>query len=95
VTWAEAKNYCRVLTVGGGGWRLPEINELKGIWAGFKEYHVKGGIKLTGYWVWSGTAGPRDTDTADYFSFDQNQVFEYPVSKHEYIRALCVRRAGK
>lgn len=30
-TWLEAKDYCKVLDLDGGGWRLPTHNELSGI----------------------------------------------------------------
>lgn len=46
--WDEAANYAKNLSVGGGGWRLPSIVELKGI------YDPEPAFNIYGDTVWSG-----------------------------------------
>ena len=69
VDWREATAYCSKSQLGGyKDWRLPTIEELRGIYdpdASFQvkfdngvtyNVHVKGNLKLTG-WSWSSTPG--------------------------------------
>ena len=54
-TWRQAKAWAENLTVAGGGWRLPNVAELKAL-------HQKGASPINmdplfqapGAWVWSG-----------------------------------------
>jgi len=67
-TWDEANRWARSLTVAGGGWRLPTLKELEGL------YHKGAGprnmtplLETTGWWVWSSeTVGTKE---ARSFSF--------------------------
>ena len=100
-----AKNYCRSLNLGGiGGWRLPTITELEGIWRPFKESansSLKGGIQLSegGLQVWSATVCG-DPDEAWSYDFGNSKYATNryreceEVRTQRYRRALCVRRAG-
>jgi len=58
INWSQAKNYCDSLTLGGHtDWRLPTIDELKGLFdkSLSKQYKAKGPINLKGASVWSET----------------------------------------
>ena len=60
VSWSQAANYCRALTLGGfRDWRLPSIEELQQLVApsaNVSGYRITSPIKLTG-WQWSSTPG--------------------------------------
>ena len=54
-TYAQAKAWIEGLTVAGGGWRLPTMAELKGIYQkGASAYNMDPLFKVQGAWVWSG-----------------------------------------
>ena len=70
VTWDEAKSYAENLNVAGGGWRLPTLKELEGLYQ--KEYRDRD--KTLGFGpffcnyplVWSGEL--KDSEAAWHFS---------------------------
>jgi outer membrane biosynthesis protein TonB len=94
VTWEKANSYCGALKLADySNWRLPTINELAGIYdesQNVNGFHVKGGIRVTG-WEWSseaqGDAGHR------LFTFHnvKNETLRVAYSR----RALCVRASGE
>jgi len=102
VNWKQAQAYCANLRLGGySNWRLASIDELGGIYDETNDsltsetrthYHIKGGIKLSDWWVW-GSAGA--SGEASDFSF----VDGLRDSAHRYYpdfgRALCVRSPGR
>jgi hypothetical protein len=54
-TYAQAKAWTEGLTVAGGGWRLPTMAELKGIYKkGASAYNMDPLFQVKGAWVWSG-----------------------------------------
>ena len=94
----DARAWVESLNVGGGGWRLPTMAELKGLYQyGKGSYNMTPLLKTTGSWVWSGQdAGmmaPR------YFNFDNG--FEASTSLgHRYdsiqrFRAFAVRSRSR
>jgi hypothetical protein len=53
--WKEAKAWTENLTVAGGGWRLPDMMELKALYQkGASPIHMDPLFQLPGAWVWSG-----------------------------------------
>ena len=55
MTWNEAKAWVESLNVGGGGWRMPTMKELKGLYQyGKGSRNITPMLKITGYCVWSG-----------------------------------------
>jgi hypothetical protein len=54
-TWHQAKAWAESLAVAGGGWRLPTLAELKGLYQkGASAVHMDPLFRLPGAYVWSG-----------------------------------------
>jgi len=54
MTWNEAKAWVERLNVGGGGWRMPTLEELKGLYQyGKGRRNMTPLLETTGYSVWS------------------------------------------
>jgi len=94
IKWIDAESFCRASRVSGySDWRLPTLDELKGIYDGKPNlqnvgsgYHVKKGIFLSGAYVWSSQEVT-----------PLNFVYGVPASTggSSYgARALCVRRVN-
>lgn len=111
VNWNQANAYCSNLHLAGyGGWRLPTIQELQGIYDpsvssqklfndGAKyNVHVKGNLNLTG-WLWSssrGDASGKPSQQARLLNFGQEgQAQSFPLGFSFSSRALCVRRSSE
>ena len=101
VNWNEAVSYCQNLSLGGySDWRLAAIDELAAIHDLSKSekfedynntYHIKGGIKLSGGVIWSGTPSSPTGAYALYF----HSGFGNPrggLGHGIRARALCVHR---
>jgi len=85
--WFEAKQWVENLTVAGGGWRMPTLNELKTLYQkGLGTRNMTPLLKTIGWWVWSGetkgsssarlfpfSSGGRSLGNRD--SFADNRVF--------------------
>jgi hypothetical protein len=88
----QAKNYCTNLRLAGSsGWRLPSSNELSGIFDETQNvdgWHVKGGIRLTG-WMWTSTAA-NDSGEIWIFNFASGKRYSNLLAFGSP-RALCVR----
>ncbi|KKK57605.1 hypothetical protein LCGC14_3052810, partial [marine sediment metagenome] len=50
-TWDEARSWVQSLTVDGGGWRMPTMEELKTL---YQQGAMTVLSNTTGSWVWSG-----------------------------------------
>jgi len=56
--WDDVKQWTAGLRVDGGGWRMPTITELKGIYQkGAGSRNMTSLLETTGWWVWSGDTG--------------------------------------
>jgi hypothetical protein len=96
VTQEQAALYCRELSVAGfKDWRLPVIAELEAIKepAAKGEWHVKGGLKLTG-WTWSSSRGDNPSVGLAFF-FDSLLRASPSINAAYEGRALCVRGPTK
>jgi hypothetical protein len=109
VDWNQASDYCSKLQLAGyNDWRLPSVEELQGIYDpnvsikstfdyGVVNVHVKGNLKLTG-WYWSSAQGdnpgkPWQTAWSVIFHHDPEERPHkvYTLDWSLYMRALCVR----
>jgi hypothetical protein len=53
--WNEARSWVQSLNLDGGGWRMPTIYELAGLYnKGAGDRNMTPLLKTTGWWVWSG-----------------------------------------
>ena len=68
--WEEANSWVAGLKTGGGGWRMPTLDELEGIYEkGLGDRNMTPLLKTTGWWVWSGeTKGSSDAGDFDFGS---------------------------
>jgi hypothetical protein len=112
VDWNQADAYCSNLRLAAyKDWRLPTIEELEGIYDpsvsvqtvfdyGVTNVHVKGNLKLTG-WYWSssqGNAPGKPWQVAWNFIFHHSTGERgngFPLGFSYSMRALCVRRSGE
>lgn len=105
VDWEGAKHYCDTLSLAGGGWHLPEIDDLAALYDGGGRYgttkcrtntcKVYSHFYLTGSWFWSSTRGERNKDSSERawgILLDDGYRGEGLVYVSEIARALCVRR---
>jgi hypothetical protein len=97
VTWSQAANYCRALTLGGfRDWRLPSIDELQqlvGPSTNASGYRITGPIKLTG-WQWSSSPGV-ERGEAWALDFGDGGRASVVAGDSGLNRALCVREITK
>jgi hypothetical protein len=96
INWPDAMKYAENLRLGGyADWRLPTIDEVETIHdASAGGHHIKGAIKLTGWWCWSSTPGSR-SGSAWVFDFVGGRRGQIDTVDYGLVRALCVRRAGE
>lgn len=101
INWNNARSYCSNLSTAGGGWRLPSMDELDGIYdrsetlttpCGQWTCEVSPLFSLTGPVVWisesSGSSG------AWTFALTNGRRYSFSVSPTDDGRALCVRRSS-
>ena len=97
----SAEEYCS--STAGAGWRLPTIQELKGIYDasqnvnGFADmykqtFHIKGGIHLAIFLIRSGSEG-KDSREVLSFAFDSGWMKSGPRGGISGV--LCVRGSGQ
>ena len=93
MNWDKARSWVQSLNLDGGGWRMPTMNELEGLYrksAG--DRNMTPLLKTTGWGVWSGeTKGSSD---ARPFNFIYRGRFWEDRGSSYYKRAFAVRSLG-
>jgi len=101
INWKSARSYCSNLSTAGGGWRLPSMDELEGIYdrsgtlttpCGDSTCQVSPLFSLTNWWYWSNQSNG-SSEARLLLLLDGNR-YSYPVSDSFRDRALCVRRGS-
>ena len=96
--WHQADRYCRRLTLGGRtDWRLPEIDELKGLYdegrdqpCGKRKCYLDPAVWLTNPYFWSATQ--RGLSRRFYIDFQFGTTLSPRLRPGLRRRVLCVRR---
>lgn len=107
VDWAGAKRYCHTLRLAGGHWRLPEVDELAGLYVDdgdvdettwcYMKYpcKVSARFSLTSWSFWSATPAEEDkignAQAWHVYFLNGDRDRDRVVAAYDY-RALCVRR---
>jgi hypothetical protein len=90
--WNEAKSWVESLNVGGGGWRLPTMDELKGLYKNRSgKRNMPSLLKTTGLYVWSEKV--QGSSNAWFFNFTVGQdkwIYRHTASSVSS-RAFAVR----
>jgi hypothetical protein len=104
LNWKQATVYCQNLQLAGhSDWRLPEIEELQGIYdrdVGMGGHNVKGNLQVPKWWEWSSSQGDATGqilifDFKDGIRFSGGTGRDWTVwSWRGDTGALCVRRAN-
>ena len=97
VEWHKADAYCRDLSVDtDGGWRLPDVEELRGLYAGpprtacgDKVCGIDPIFTLTSPWVWTATSP--DAASRTYLDFQSGSRLSPTITPQLLRRVLCVR----
>jgi hypothetical protein len=88
--WHEAAAWAKSLTVAGGGWRLPTVPELQGIYQkGASRVNMDPLFQPKAAWVWSGQMD--DTRTAWGFAFYSGLVNSHGLNYGYGRMAFAVR----
>jgi len=88
--WHEAKAWAESLTVAGGGWRMPTVPELQGIYQkGASRANMDPLFQPKAAWVWSGQM--HDTRTAWGFAFYSGLVNSHGLNYGYGRMAFAVR----
>ena len=91
--WNEARSWVQSLNLDGGGWRMPTIDELEGLYKkGSGSRNMTSLLKTTGWYVWSGeTEGSSD---ARDFTFNLGLSYWRHRDYSRNGRAFAVRSRG-
>jgi len=90
-SWNEAKAWVASLNLDGGGWRMPSMDELEGLYReGAGDRNRTPLLKTTGWWVWS--SATYGASSAWGFSFHYgSRISYYRDYSGRYPRAFAVR----
>ena len=80
IDWDEARSFCENLAEDGGGWRLPTLDELRGLYTGSENWESHHslppafkGKELDCWWAWSSKTD--DSSSAWFFAFDNGEEY--------------------
>lgn len=97
--WHAAEAYCRVLTLGGPGWRLPTAEELRSLRVasarsrcGDVTCGIDPAFGITNPYVWTSTAQGDSART--YLDFQFGTELTPSIGPRLLRRVLCVRTAA-
>jgi len=99
VNWSSARDYCAALKPSGGGWRLPSMQELEGVYdksaalttgCGEVTCNVSPLFHLSGHWYWSNQSASASETLL--FNLSGGPGSRFTVSDAAFRRALCVRQ---
>ncbi len=92
-TWKKAKSWVANLKTDGGGWRMPTMDELEGIYEkGLGDRNMTPLLETTGWWVWSGETS--DSSAAGNFDFHDGNWFWSCGSTNSRVFAVRSRSEG-
>lgn len=98
VNWNQASHYCRSLNFAGyRDWRLPTIDELSVLYDKTQDVnrrHIRGGIRLAGWFGWSSSTGNHSNEAWGLDFLDGGRYSD-PIGDSLNGFALCVRRPEK
>lgn len=92
-TWSEGAAYCKALPLSGGGWRLPDVVELRGILD--RQQHLAPLIDPTAFpgtppaLFWTSTPDNGSPNYMRYVHFESGQIYGQPPGYSGRVR--CVR----
>ena len=93
INWNEARSWVKSLNLDGGGWRMPTMGELEGLYkSGAGSHNLTPLLKATSetiLWVWSGET--KGSSAARYFTFYNGYRFWRNRATSNTTRALAVR----
>jgi len=88
--WYAAESWAGKLTVAGGGWRLPAINELKTLYKkGAGQRNMTPLLKTPGWWIWSGET--KLSSGAWFFNFGTGSEHWNVQANAMGLRCMAVR----
>jgi len=98
-TWDEADIRARTLSLDGGGWRMPSMEELRGLYkkgAGLHGiYNITPLIKTTGFFVWSGDITHGGTSVKCFNFHDPDKKFKGKAMFGNWIPRTLVNDSNK
>jgi TolB-like protein len=91
--WDDAKIWVTGLKIDGGGWRMPTLKELKGLYQkGAGSRNMAPLLETTGWWVWAlDSTGSSSSIPAMSFDFDDGREFLGKRDISHYHRGFAVR----
>lgn len=94
ITWDEANLWVKRLNLSGGGWRMPTLNELEGLYKkGAGPRNMTPLLKTKGWWVWSGeTVGSREARSFAFGHGYKGWIFRGNSASE---RVFAVRSRGR
>ena len=92
MNWNEARSWVQSLNLDGGGWRMPSMDELEGLYKkGVGNRNMTPLLKTTIWYVWSGeTHGQNNSTVSGFFRFNAGEPY-WSYRFYKKPRAFAVR----